>query len=360
MKKNILLLMALFITLPVVSQTEFHNLSFQDALSLAKKEKKMVFIDFFTDWCGPCKKMSKDVFPLKSVGEYMNHKFICLKINAEKEGKDLAKRFEVKAYPTFIILNPKEEVIFELKGSMSGDDFIEKIESGLDPEKSPAVIARKYQSGDRSPEVVNRYAFSFMEKGKENEGFEIINSYFKSLSDKERLKKENAFLFLRYTLDLNDEKGQFMAKNISSFDSSIKSKMEDKLKILYHSSLITYFSGYMFVENKYDEATYLKLKNEIHTLGYDKIYEYKPMFDLIECYSLGDKNAYLNLCEKLFPKLNSKDKDMLIMNLTRLIKTEDKTMLKRMSSFIRERLAVLSPGGILLSGRLLGSIEEKM
>ena len=47
----------------------FRPLSYTEAIELAAKENKMVFIDFYTTWCGPCKRMSKEVFPQQEVGE---------------------------------------------------------------------------------------------------------------------------------------------------------------------------------------------------------------------------------------------------------------------------------------------------
>ena len=70
----------------------FRPLSYTEAIELAAKENKMVFIDFYTTWCGPCKRMSKEVFPQQEVGEYFNRTFISLKLDAEKEnGYDLRR-----------------------------------------------------------------------------------------------------------------------------------------------------------------------------------------------------------------------------------------------------------------------------
>ena len=89
MKKIISILLLAVIALSAKAQTQFRDLSFEEALATAAKEKKQVFIDFYTDWCGPCKNMAKNVFPQVSVGNYMNKNFVCVKYNAEKEGKEI-------------------------------------------------------------------------------------------------------------------------------------------------------------------------------------------------------------------------------------------------------------------------------
>lgn len=107
MKKIILFLSVSLFALSLVAQTNFRDITYKEALAAAKAEKKLVFIDFYTSWCGPCKMMMKNIFPLKEVGNYLNSKFVCIKIDAEKgEGPELAKRYQVKAYPTFVAINP--------------------------------------------------------------------------------------------------------------------------------------------------------------------------------------------------------------------------------------------------------------
>lgn len=342
------------------AQTNFRQISFDEAIAAAKQENKMVFIDFYTDWCGPCKRMSKEVFPQKKVGDFFNEKFVCVKFNAEKEGKELATRYEVKAYPTFIVLNTNEEVQLEVKGAMSGDEFIAKINAGLDPEQSPARMEERYNSGERNPELVNSYAYHMMEERKEEEGFKIINDYFDSLTDAQRVSAPNAFLFTRYTFDLNDPKGKFMVAHRNEFDESVKGDVTKRVEQLYHSAVMSYFSGYMLRENKYKEEEYLALKKEIQDLGLDKTYAYAPMFKLIECRAKSDDATFLAMCGEEFDALDKADSDLLIMNMTRLIQTEDKTVLKDLSQFIRSRLSILNPNAISLAGRVLDNIESKL
>ncbi len=360
MKKSILSIMFCAMGLTALAQTNFRHISFDEAIAAAKQENKLVFIDFYTDWCGPCKMMSRDVFPQKSVGDFFNDKFVCIKLNAEKEGVDLAKRFEVKAYPTFLVLNTKEEVQLELRGAMDGDAFVAKVSAGLNPEMSPARMAERYNSGERTPELVNAYAMLHMEQRKEEEGFKIVNDYFASLTDAQRVAAPNAFLYTRYTLDINDVKGKFMVAHRNEFDPSVREAIMERIGRLYNSALTSYFSGYIFRENKYKEEDYLALKKEMQDLGLDANGTYAPMFRLIECRVKSDDATFLSMCEKEFDALSESARGLLMMNMTRLIQTEDKGILKNMSQFIRSRLSILSPNAISLSGRILDEIESKL
>ena len=77
------------------------DMKWQDVLAKAKAENKIVFVDAYTSWCGPCKWMSKNIFPLKEVGEVFNSSFISAKIDMENgEGLEIAKKYVViKCYP---------------------------------------------------------------------------------------------------------------------------------------------------------------------------------------------------------------------------------------------------------------------
>lgn len=83
-----------------------HTDRLSEAIERAKAENKMVFIDFYTSWCLPCKLMDEDVFTDKEFGEYMNKHFISIKINAEVgNGPNLAALYQVKSYPTLLFLD---------------------------------------------------------------------------------------------------------------------------------------------------------------------------------------------------------------------------------------------------------------
>ena len=358
MKKVLFTVFVCAMGLTALAQTNFRSISFDEALKAAKQENKLVFVDFYTDWCGPCKKMANEVFPQKMVGDFMNEKFVNLKFNAEKEGKELAARYKVSAYPTFVILDTEGKVVGELKGSMDGQTFIQKLDGKLNPEMTPERIAERYKGGERTPELVNTYALGLMEKNKEDEGFKVINDYFNSLTEAERMDPANAFLFTRYTVALNDPKVDFMVAHRNEFDESVKDAIMERIGRLYHSEFTTYFSGHKWAQKLFNEEEYEALKKKLYELDLVEKNQYEPMFRLVEARVKVDDKAFLKLCKAEYKKLNESGKGLLIMNITRLIPSKDPEILKSMSEFVRSQLPTSNPNVIMLSGRLLQSIEE--
>lgn len=129
----------------------------EQASAKAKAENKLIFLDCFTSWCGPCKKMAKDVFPQEKVGNYMNPKFINIKIDMESAyGAPLAKKLQIQAYPTFVIFNADAQEIGRFLGGSSADDFIKNVES-KSQDNSGSVLAERWKNGDRDPQFLLEY-----------------------------------------------------------------------------------------------------------------------------------------------------------------------------------------------------------
>ena len=109
----------------------------KDAVAKAKAEGKMVFLDCYTSWCGPCKMMATKMFPTKEAGDFMNPKFVSIKIDMEKgEGPELTERLKVYAFPTFIIFDGEgNEVGRFLGGSKTVEEFIERVKTNSVPKE---------------------------------------------------------------------------------------------------------------------------------------------------------------------------------------------------------------------------------
>lgn len=99
-----------------------------------------------------------------------------------------------------------------------------------------------------------------MEKKNISKGYEIINGYFDSLTDEQKLSAANFFIYSRYTFRIDDPKFQFLVKNIKKVDAAKSEEAMDYVQKLYHSALSTYLSGYIFEEKKFNEADYQQIK----------------------------------------------------------------------------------------------------
>ena len=94
MKKIVLAVFMAAMALSLSAQINFREGGFAEALEAAKSENKLVFMDCYTSWCGPCKLMASKEFVQEKAGEYFNPRFVSVKIDMEKgEGVELRKRY---------------------------------------------------------------------------------------------------------------------------------------------------------------------------------------------------------------------------------------------------------------------------
>lgn len=185
---------------------KFDQSAFKDLLARAKKEKKLVFIDAYAVWCGPCKMMDKNVFTQKSVGDYFNKTFVSSRIDMEKgEGREIAQKFAVSSYPTFLFLNGDGELVSQNYGYMEPSLFLsmaQEVKAGNSKEGS---MKERFAKGEKSPEFLMNVMklnsssdFEFAKKASER--------YFANRNSKEPLTKDEVgllFYFIKSSKDPN-------------------------------------------------------------------------------------------------------------------------------------------------------------
>lgn len=175
---SFLLLCLLFTTLSwsqgITFETEGTTL--EAAAAKAKGAGKLVFLDCFTQWCGPCKMMARDVFTTQQVGDFMNPNYVSLKIDMESEyGAPLAKKLQISAYPTFIIFNGEAQEIGRFLGSCTPEEFISKVrQSSLD--KSSSDMDTRWEQGDRNTDFLMAYLKSLNATYKNDRASEVADA----------------------------------------------------------------------------------------------------------------------------------------------------------------------------------------
>lgn len=129
----------------------FDSLGWQAALDKARSEDKIIFLDAYTQWCGPCKMMSARCFPDSSVGAWFNPRFVNLKMDMERgEGPTLAQRYGIELYPTLLFLHGDGTVAHRAVGYHNPAELLALAAAALDPARNLLALETRYRNGERS------------------------------------------------------------------------------------------------------------------------------------------------------------------------------------------------------------------
>ena len=183
-----------------------NSLSWQEVVSKAKRENKFIFVDCFTTWCGPCKKMDEKVYSADSVGSFFNKKFISLKLQMDRVGGDnsyiqgwyktaleFQKKYDISFYPTYLFFSPDGVIVHKAGSYVSVKEFMEIGKFATDSEKQYFVLLENYKRGVKSY-LSMPYLWKTAKKFGDNVVADQILSdyveYLSKLKEKELLNKE--------------------------------------------------------------------------------------------------------------------------------------------------------------------------
>lgn len=236
---------------------------FENALKLAQEQQKMIFIDCYAVWCGPCNFMFREIFTDERVGEFHNKHFINLKYDMEKPyGIRIRSKFEVKGFPTYLYLSPEGELIHRgIGATRDAETFLEISKTALSGDNSFRVIAERVRKGDRTAATLIEYLnLNF----RATETAQLITEHFRLISDEEKFSNETWSLFNDHLHVIDSEPFRFFLNNREKYADFFGAKtVEDKLyntfSAIYRSSPETYeqlqsIDPVLFERNKLEMA----------------------------------------------------------------------------------------------------------
>lgn len=275
------------------SGIDFFHGTWEEALEEAKKQDKLIFVDAYATWCGPCKRMAKNVFTDKKVGDFYNKNFINMKIDMEKKmGRKFGREYPVSAFPTLMYIDYKGKLVHKVKGAQQVESFIKLGKFAMTKIDHSKDFEVAYEKGDRSPELVYNYVKALNKAGKPS--LKIANEYIRS--QKDLTTEQNLKFLLEATTDADSR----------IFDLMIK-----------HKSAIEKLTSKEAVKNKIEKACYRSAEKaveyqnaDLHKDALKKMKKYVPenaakfavQAEMKFCLACGDGKKYLKACEKYAKK----------------------------------------------------------
>lgn len=304
----------------------FQHGSLADAKEMARANNKLIFIDFYTDWCGPCKMMSKDIFPQKEVGDFYNVHFIAIKIDAEKgEGPGIAKQYGINAYPTLTYINYKGEVVHKYVGSTDVKDFIEHGRMALAPQGDYEMLKAKFAKNELNNDELYRYFMLVKSRGDIAETGKVFNYYL----DKVAAVNAATYDIIVKEVSNTESKGfTYIEQHLEGFGAIIGTeKVKDYVKQLYlhEFKAKVWYKSYKTLAEYQNAKAILKSKVQLTSkeeLGFDTDFYLRA----------EDEENYMLNAKKVFETYYYND-DQQIGNLlgggSRLVKSEKNLLITK-------------------------------
>lgn len=232
----------------------FEHGTFKEIKEKALKEHKLIFIDAYTTWCGPCKYLSKHIFTNDTVADYYNANFINAKFDMEKgEGIDMAKLYQVACYPNLLFVDGNGNLVHRTAGSMPASVFTELGKTAKDPQQSFSYFKTNYEAKKTDPDFLTHYidliSGSCLEPDAE------VAYYFSIQKDADLSNEQNWNMIDRYTKHIDAREFKYLIANQAKFESLYTAeKVNEKIAQTAKASLQEASRTTPFNKAAYDET----------------------------------------------------------------------------------------------------------
>jgi thioredoxin-related protein len=233
---------SLLVFLPALSMAQQEGikfetgLSWQDVQKKATAESKLIFIDCYATWCGPCKFMDQEIYSRNEVGNFFNSHFINVKMQMDKLSNDsstikdwytvadqMAKDYTVNSYPTYLFFSSDGKIVHKAVGtSATGEGFIGKAKDALDPSHQYFTLMANWYS-HRQDSVYLTYGIMAAIAASEGKSEKVLaDQYFECIKD--QTNKINLALLERLNISESDIGFQIYLQNVDKINLVEKKK----------------------------------------------------------------------------------------------------------------------------------------
>lgn len=201
----------------------FETSKFADILAKAKAEKKLIFLDAYTSWCGPCKMMEKNIFSDTKVADYFNKNFINAHFDMEKgEGRDLAQKYRIMSYPTLLFLNSDGDIVGKEIGYLDKNQFLEFGSKNNNPKLVNTNLKDEYLKGNLDQPMLLNFINLYAQKDPII-AKQASEKYFTRKKDK-TFSAEEINVLLTFTQSVDDANYKIFTQNKTAITALMPEK----------------------------------------------------------------------------------------------------------------------------------------
>jgi thiol-disulfide isomerase/thioredoxin len=288
---------------------QFIKKPWQEIVAMAKQENKLIFLDAYASWCGPCKWMAANMFTNDTVADFYNRTFICASFDMEKgEGVDLRKKYGVRAYPSLIFINTDENMVHEKVGAPQRvQDYIDIAKIAQNPEEGLAAYLKKYNAGNNSPQFIQTFLYRLADAYIPVNA--VLKKYFATQKESDLLNRANWNIIFRFVGEINDPVFEYFLSHKSEY---AKAYSQDSVNNKIYEVFMNALRGTLQNPNpKLSDSIYLALKERIKASGFEGADKVIFTADLQRFQIKGKNKEFLDLAYEGVDKYYAGDYNML-------------------------------------------------
>ena len=335
------LLLAASCSLTVTAQNrsiEFapETVTMEEMFATAAQQGKLIFMDCYASWCGPCKQMAQEVFTQDDVADFFNENFYCAKYDMEKgEGLRLNEKYGVGAYPTFLFIDPETTfIVYTSIGGRPAEQFIAEGRKALDPNRSVDQAKSAYEAGDRSVQTVKDYLSILYNARLSGVMNEVANEFLSGKSAEELAESDNWSVFAMGIDDIDNEASKMVLSDKQFFYDNIGKDIVDRKIASLISTATRPFTHSKSVggDTEFDKAEYDRIKAIVENSGVPSAPSILLQMKATEADSRGDVKGII-ACLNEYMKtgvISEMDSQYFVAsNVARLTQAKTKSMRKK-------------------------------
>jgi len=343
----------------VYSQNQFvpDDTPYKIALENAKTQGKPLFVMLYADWCPHCNQMKKEVFSDPAVMDFLNKNYVCVWKNVEKEeGIALKDKYNTKSLPTFLFIDPSNEVlVYALKGESKKADFLTEANYALNPRMQLPYLEKEFLADPGNSNKFFAY-LNTLKKGKDRTDLSIpTHIYLNTQSDTQLVSELNWRVIANGVTDIKSREFQYVLNHQKDFAAvASQNRVDRKIESIVNELLRPY------VDNL-DTVNYYKQREIAKSIRLQKTDSLVFKFDL----TLAERTEKW----QYYKKVTLADTEKLVWNDASFLKDIGQTYLKHIADTESLKKSILwvkhslelndSYDGNLLVARLYNKIKDK-